>query len=168
MPMRLGVTDEVRPGKLASHFDDGTQNHLLSAYAECGLQQDVRWLGQPTGMAPPDLISVQDIICRVRPDAIIGVGIASGLIPIMDSVVHAAGLGCTRGAPRTRPRRRHRGRPTHHVARRDSRRRGDGERRAAWAASAETVLVLHAAGDETRFSNDTLHAWGELVSHTPT
>lgn len=165
MPMRLGVTEEVRPGTLAAHFDDGAQSHLLSVYAECGLQRDVRWLGQPTGMAPADLVSMQDIIHQIRPDAVIGVGVESGLIAYVDSVLHAIGMGSARilhlvddavaAAPSARITRRA-GMPADAAATIAAR---------LWAGTAETVLVLHAAGDAKRFNGATLAAWGKLVSH---
>jgi hypothetical protein len=62
LPMHLGITEQVRSGQLALHFDDGAQAHLQSVYAECALQREVSWLGQPVGVAPADLVSLQEII----------------------------------------------------------------------------------------------------------
>lgn len=165
MPMRLGITDEVRPGKLAAHFDDGAQSHLLSVYAECGLQRDVRWVGLPTGMAPTDLISVQEIIHQIRPDAVIGVGVEPGLIAYLDSVLQVAGPESARilhvaghavAATASTRITSMPGMPADATAVIAAR---------LWAGTAETVLVLHAAGDENHFCSATLAAWGELVSH---
>lgn len=163
MPMRLGVTDEVRPGKLAAHFDDGAQSHLLSVYAECGLQRDVRWLGQATGMAPADLSSVQDIIHQIRPDAVIGVGVERGLIAYVDSVLQAAGIGGARILHVADDAVTASARITGLVG---TPANADAPTAARlWAGTAETVLVLHAAGDAGRFNGATLAAWGKLVSH---
>lgn len=165
MPMRLGVTDEVRPGKLAAHFDDGAQSHLLSVYAECGLQHDVRWLGLPTGMAPTDLVSLQNIIHQIRPDAVIGVGVEPGLIGYIDSVLQATGIegarilhvpGDARAASASARIASMTGDATDISATNAAR---------LWIGTAETVLVLHAAGDARHFNRPTLTAWGELVSH---
>ena len=89
MPMHLGITGQVRPGRLSAQFDDGAQSYLMSVYAECGLRHDVRWLGLPTGVAPADLVSLQEIIHQVRPDAIISVGTERGLVGFVDSTAHA-------------------------------------------------------------------------------
>jgi cephalosporin hydroxylase len=165
MPMRLDVTEQVRPGKLAAHFDDGAQAHLLSVYAECGLQNDVRWLGQPTGVAPTDLVSMQAIIHQIRPDAIVAAGVEAGLTGFIDSVVQTVGIPGARilhvgeaeppGAPAARITTL-RGSPADAAivaAARD------------WLGGAEVVLVLHAAGGEQSFSLASLQAWGKLVSY---
>lgn len=164
MPMRLGVTEKVRPGNLAAYFDDGAQSNLHSVYAECGLQRDVRWLGLVTGMAPPDLLSLQEIIHQIRPDALIGVGIEAGLIGFIDSVLQAAAIDGARilhvntGI--------HTAATTSRITQLSAE---PGEVAAAaaaqWAGTAENVLVLHAAGNTRQFSLATLQTWGALVSH---
>jgi cephalosporin hydroxylase len=165
LPMRLGITEQVRPGQLALHFDEGAQAHLQSVYAECGLQRDVRWLGLPTGVAPADLISLQEIIHQIRPDAIVAVGAETGLIGFIDNTLHAVGSLATRvlcinpPAAATPPAARVtvlQGLP------------GDQHVLATarhWAGSAEIVLVLHAAGSAVSFSLASLQAYGALVSY---
>jgi cephalosporin hydroxylase len=165
LPMRLGVTEQVRPGQLALHFDEGAQAHLQSVYAECGLQRDVRWLGLPTGVAPADLISMQEIIHQIRPDAIIVVGAEAGLVGFIDNTLHAVDSPSTRILYINPP-------PA--VASPSSRvtvlqgLAGDPHILATarhWAGSAETVLVLHAAGSAASFSLASLQAYGALVSY---
>jgi len=165
LPMRLGVTEQIRPGQLALHFDEGAQSHLQSVYAECGLQRDVRWLGLPTGVAPADLINLQEIIHQIRPDAVIAVGAEAGLIGFIDNTVQAVDSPATRilyinspapAAPSSSRVTMLQGLP------------GDQHVLATarhWTGSAETVLVLHAAGPAPSFSLATLQAYGALVSH---
>jgi cephalosporin hydroxylase len=165
LPMRLGITEQVRPGQLALHFDEGAQAHLQSVYAECGLQRDVKWLGLPAGVAPADLVSVQEIIHQIRPDAIIAVGAEAGLVGFIDNTLHAVDCPATRilyinPPPATAPASSRvtmlQGLP------------GDQHVLATarhWAGSAEIVLVLHAAGSTASFSLASLQAYGALVSH---
>ena len=165
LPMHLGITDRVRPGQLALHFDDGAQSYLQSVYAECGLQHEVKWLGQPTGVAPADLVSLHEIIHLIRPDAVLAVGVEAGLVAFVDGMLSATdcaaarilhvdppaeGPGCSTrvttlqglpGEPHVLATARH------------------------WVGSAETVLVLHATGPLESFSPSTLQAYGELVSY---
>lgn len=163
LPMRLGITEQVRPGQLALHFDEGAQAHLQSVYAECGLQRDVRWLGLPTGVAPADLISLQEIIHQIRPDAIIAVGAEAGLIGFIDNTLHAVGSLATRilyinppptATPPARVTVLH-GPSAQHVL----------ATARHWAGSAEIVLVLHTAGSAASFSLASLQAYGALVSY---
>ncbi len=164
MPMRLGITSEVRPGQMALHFDEGAQTYLQSVYAECGLQRDVRWLGMPAGVAPADLLSLQEIIFQLRPDAVIAVGAEAGLVAFVDTCLQAAGLADARIL--------HAG-PTKATA---APARVTVLPGAAadplllatarhWLGSAESVLVLHATGPIGSFSVETLRAWGGLVSY---
>lgn len=164
LPMRLGITDRVRPGQLALHFDDGAQSHLQSVYAECGLQNDVRWLGLPTGVAPADLVSLQEIIHHIQPDAVIAVGAENGLIGFVDNLLHSLQIGTARilhinpptpAAPAARTTVLH-GPVTHDALLR---------RVHEWSTTAETVLVLHATGDSENFSLASLQAYGALVSY---
>ncbi|WP_426688351.1 CmcI family methyltransferase [Rhodanobacter ginsengiterrae] len=164
LPLRLGITDQIRPGQLALHFDEGAQTHLQSVYAECGLHNDVRWLGQPVGVAPADLISLQEIIQQVRPDAIVAVGVTTGLVGFIDDVLLAADLpasrvlhvdaqACTAASGRVTSLR---GLPLDPAIQAAVRH---------WLGSAETVLVLHAAGSAEAFSVASLQAYARLVSH---
>ena len=164
LPMRLGITERVRPGQLALHFDDGAQSYLQSVYAECGLQNDVRWLGQPTGVAPADLVSLQEIIFQVQPDAIIAVGAETGLVGFADSILLTMNVDAAR-VIFINP-------PSHFPANdRVTVLRGEIlDARLLRAVreccvGAETVLVLHATGPEENFSLATLEAYGSLVSY---
>lgn len=165
LPLRLGITDQVRPGQLAQHFDEGAQAHMQSVYAECGLQHDVRWLGQAAGVAPADLISVQAIIHELRPDAVVAIGAEAGLVGFIDTVLDALGPGAARilhvhppAPPALRPAR---------VTVLDG--RADDPQVLAtvqhWVGTAETVLVLLATGPAQGFSLPTMQAYAALVSY---
>lgn len=167
LPMRLDITGQIRPGQLALHFDDGAQSHLQSVYAECGLQHAVTWLGQPTGVAPADLASLQQIVHLLRPDAIVLTGAETGLVAFIDStllatenpaarILHVDPAAAAIARPSTARVTILHGSP------------GDPHILATarhWAGSAETVLVLHAANPDAAFSSATLQAWGTLVSY---
>jgi len=163
LPLRLGITEQIRPGQLALHFDEGAQTHLQSVYAECGLHNDTRWLGQPVGVAPADLVSLQGIIHQVRPDAIIAVGVQAGLVGFIDNILPAADLPASRvlhvhelaAAASTRVTSLP-GLPLDPVVLRTVRH---------WVGSAESVLVLHAAGSTEVFSIGSLQAYASLVSY---
>ncbi|MBB6245206.1 CmcI family methyltransferase [Rhodanobacter sp. A1T4] len=165
MPMHLGVTEQIRPGRLSAHFDDGAQSHLMSVYAECDLKRDVRWLGLPTGVAPADLVSIQEIIHQIRPDAVIAVGAEAGLVGFIDNTLQAVDivgariLHVTNSATSTTRSSRM---TSLHV-------RPDDPATVTyardWAGGAETVLVLHAVDSTDNFSPTTLQTWGQLVSH---
>lgn len=165
LPMYLGITEQVRPGQLALHFDEGAQAHLQSVYAECALQREVRWLGQPVGVAPADLVSLQEIIHQLRPDAVIVAGAEAGLVAFIDSMLNMIDATASRilhinpspatpawparvtalqglpGDPHVLATARH------------------------WVGSAETVLVLLATGPAGNFSLSTLRDYGVLVSY---
>lgn|GEM_PF-728425 len=166
LPMRLGVSDSVRRGQIATQFDEGAQTYLQSVYAECGLHESVQWLGLPVGVAPADLNNVQEIVYQLRPDAIVTIGAKVGLVTFIDDCLKATNnldarilnvepgaasmtLSSTRitslsgnpADPGTLATARH------------------------WTGSAETVLVLYATGSDTGFSVEGLEAWGTLVSY---
>jgi cephalosporin hydroxylase len=164
MPMHLGVTEQVRSGRLSAHFDDGAQSHLMSVYAECDLRRDVRWLGLPTGVAPADLISIQEIIHQIRPDAVIAVGAEAGLVGFIDNTLQAVDIIGGRILHMTNaatPPRASRVTSTH-VLPDDT---ATVARARDWAGGTETVLVLLAVDGTENFSPATLQAWGGLVSH---
>ena len=165
MPMHLGITEQIRPGRLSAHFDDGAQSHLMAIYAECDLKRDVRWLGLPTGVAPADLISIQEIIYQTRPDAVIVVGAEEGLVGFIDNTLHAVDIGGSRilhvthsttATPRS-------ARLTFLHAPPDDPATVTHARN--WAGGAETVLALFAVDSTDNFSPTTLKTWGDLVSH---
>lgn len=166
LPMRLGVTGRIRPGQLALHFDEGAQSHLQSVYAECGLQDDVTWLGQPTGVAPADLVSLHQIIHMLRPDAIVAAGAQPGLVAFIDSTLLAAGnmaarilhvdiAPATSIKPPVRVTLLHGSSDDPHVL----------ATVRHWVGSSETVLVLHAVDADTARAPATLQAFGALVSY---
>jgi cephalosporin hydroxylase len=93
LPISLGVTDRVRPGSLAQHFDSGAQRYLQSAYAECGLHRRTQWLGQTVDLAPADLVALENIIGRVRPARVITTCPKDGLIRFLVSMLELHGLG---------------------------------------------------------------------------
>ena len=131
-----------------------------------GLQPDGDGsLGLPTGVAPADLVSLQEIIHQVRPDAIISVGTERGLVGFVDSTAHAVGIDGARilhlahaeaAAPhsaRITPLHGAPDDPSSAAAARN------------WAATAEMVLVLLDVSGMEDVSPATLQAWGRLVSH---
>ena len=165
MPMHLSITGQVRPGRLSAQFDDGAQSYLMSVYAECGLHRDVRWLGLPTGVAPADLVSIQEIIHQIRPDAIIAAGTERGLVGFIDSTLQAVGVDGARvlHLARAEAAAPHSARvtPLHAVP-------DDPAAVAAardWTTIADMVLVLLDVGGMEDVSLATLQAWGKLVSH---
>ncbi len=96
LPMNLGVTPHVRPGILYQHFEEGAQAYAQSVYAECGLHRATHWLGRPVGMAPADLVNLQDILHRERPERILAVRCADGLIGFLNSLLSMLDLPDTR------------------------------------------------------------------------
>lgn len=164
LPLRLGVTDRVRPGQLALHFDEGAQTHLQSVYAECGLHDQVTWLGLPTGLAPADLVSVQQIIHQLRPDAVIAAGAERGLVAFIEGVLqatnnptarllHLTSSDTTESSPHT---------TTLHGSSADADLLATARH---WVGSAETVLVLYAADPGTTLASAAMRSWGALVSY---
>lgn len=165
LPMRLEVTGQVRQGQLSLHFDEGAQAYLQSVYAESGLQREVSWLGQPTGVAPADLISLQEITHQLRPDAVIAIGAQSGLTHFVASTLDAA---TCEGARILQVN------PPDEAASLPSRvgtfhgKPDDPQTLATlrhWVGSAESVLVLFAVEPAEYFTPATLQALGTLVSH---
>lgn len=163
LPLHLGVTERVRPGQLSMHFDDGAQAYLQSVYAECGLHRTVTWLGQSAGVAPADLVAIQQILHQLQPDAVIAAGVEAGLAGFIRDTLAADGNGArilhittsTSIPPAAHATVLH-GTPddphTLAIARQ-------------WTGSAENVLVLYAPMAQTSLTTPSLHAWGQLVSH---
>lgn len=165
VPARLEITEGVRAGQLSIHFDEGAQAYLQSVYAECRLQEDVNWMGAPTGVAPADLISLQEIIRQLRPDAIITVSIEAGLAIFLDhtlsmTVNEGARILCIDSLT-----------PATTLPHRITILQGDPDSPQTlataghWTGSAETVLVLYAANRQGTFSAASLHAYAALVSY---
>jgi len=165
LPMHLGITEQVRSGQLALHFDEGAQAHLQSVYAECALQREVRWLGQPVGVAPADLVSLQEIIQQVRPDAVIVVGAEAGLVAFIDNVLSMIDGAASR-ILHVNPPSAMSAWPARVTALQGL--PGDPHVLATvrhWVGSAEAVLVLQATGATETFSLSTLQDYGALVSY---
>ena len=165
LPMRLEVTEQVRQGQLSLHFDEGAQTYLQSVYGESGLQREVSWLGRPTGVAPADLISLQDIIHQVRPDAIITIGVQAGLTQFAASMLDAtacAGSRILQVNPADEATPAPAGISTLHGKPEDPRTLAALRH---WTGSAESVLVLFAVEPAEHFTQASLRALGTLVSH---
>jgi cephalosporin hydroxylase len=165
LPLRMGITGEVRRGQMPLHFDEGAQSYLQSVYAECGLQETVTWMGKPTGVAPADMQNIQDIIHELHPDAIIMVGASPGLIHYVDSLLQIVS---------DQPSRILAIAPTSNATimpRRCTVLPGRSDDNATiatarhWTGSAEKVVVLHATQPAECFSVTSLLAYGSLVSY---
>ncbi|RDS83403.1 CmcI family methyltransferase [Dyella psychrodurans] len=165
IPLRLGITGQIRPGQLPVHFDDGAQTYLQSVYAECGLQESVTWMGEPAGVAPADLMSLQEIIHQLRPDAIIAVGAEAGLIGFIDSTLCAMRSEGSRmlcvnpvslpAMPMSRLTVLHEQADDMHTL----------ATVRHWTGSAESVLVLYDVMRSETLSLASLQAYGALVSY---
>jgi len=91
-PARLGVTDTVRKGSLPLHFDGMSIANLQSVYVECGLHRLTKWGGHAVGVAPADIVEIQDIAVGVRPGRIVAVNAGFGVVNMLDSFLRMAGL----------------------------------------------------------------------------
>ncbi len=152
-------------GQLSLHFDEGAQTYLQSVYGESGLQHEVTWLGQSTGVAPADLVSLQDIIHQVRPDAVIAVGARAGLTHFVASMLDATACEGSRilqvNPPDESAAQPSRVSTFHGIP-------DDPHTLATlrhWTGSAESVLVLFAVEPAESFTQALLQALGTLVSH---
>jgi cephalosporin hydroxylase len=165
IPAQLPITAQIRPGRLPFQFDDGAQSYLHSIYAESSLKHSVTWLGQAVGAAPSDLISIQEIIHQLNPDAIVMVSTELGLVHFVQTVLDAVGNKKSRILHVSES---HAGTPSppsvkvlHGQA--DAPHTLSAVRQ--WTAAAETVLVLYAANLANVFSAESLRAYGSLVSY---
>ncbi len=93
-PARLGVTDKVRPAVLPVHFDDQAVEYLDAVYAESGLAAATTWRGAGVGVAPADLLALQDILCAQRPDAVVLVNAAPGLVKFVADLARLQATPC--------------------------------------------------------------------------
>ena len=91
-PARLGITDRVRPGIAPLHLGEMAADYLRSAYVECGLNQTSRWLGHDISLAPPDILAIQEIIHRQRPDRIVTVNAEPGVLHLADGALRLTDL----------------------------------------------------------------------------
>lgn len=161
LPMDAAITDRIRHGVAARHFDAGAREYLQSSWAECGLADDVTWLGQATGVAASDLNAIQKILCARHPDAIVAVGTQPGLVEFVaatldaghfaSQIIHVPPMSDL-GAPADG----NAGVARNAALQANVRRRLGG---------AENVLVVLACPAHTSLDVATLEAWGALVSH---
>lgn len=91
LPMRMGVTDKVRPINPEVLFDGGMRLYLQATYAEAALQRKSIWNGLPVAVSPADLISIQQIIRQTAPECIVVTGAEIGLVAFLDSILGMLG-----------------------------------------------------------------------------
>lgn len=91
----LGVTDRVRPRPANVQFDEEAQRYLQSAYVETGRHLEACWRGLAVGVAPTDLIDIQETLWRVRPDRVILCGVPAGLVGYVASILTGLDLDRT-------------------------------------------------------------------------
>lgn len=84
--IRMGLTREVRPMPLSRSVDDEMRQYLSSAYVESGGPERTLWLGQPTGVAPADLVAIQHILWERRPEIVLMSGASAGLVHFVHSL----------------------------------------------------------------------------------
>lgn len=96
VPLKFGVTSQVRTGVAELHFDEGARVYLQSAYAESGLHRETTWHGTKIGLAPADLLGIQEIIFEQRPAHIVTTSRDAGLPDFLLSVLDSMGLHGTR------------------------------------------------------------------------
>jgi cephalosporin hydroxylase len=95
-PARIGVTDQVRPGTASLHLDERAISYVQSAYVELGLHQNTTWLGRPLGIAPADVVNIQDIVFQTRPGRIITVNVQPAILHFLESILVITGLAGSR------------------------------------------------------------------------
>ena len=91
-PVKLGITDRVRPRSAAIQFDELAQQFAQAAYVETGRHRDTRWRGREVGVAPSDLIEIQEALWRVKPERIVMKETAAGLVDFVASLLPILGL----------------------------------------------------------------------------
>ncbi len=90
-PAQIGVTDEIRPAVLSTHFDDMATSYLISAYAEAGLHEKATWQGAALGVAPPDAFAMAAILQETRPSRVVAVNLPAGLLGFLQDAVRGTG-----------------------------------------------------------------------------
>ena len=94
-PAKLGVTTKVRPRLASIQFDEEAQQYLQSAYVETGRHLETRWRGLQVGVAPSDLIDLQEALWRVRPERLVLRAVAPGLVAFLAAILPGLGLSHT-------------------------------------------------------------------------
>ena len=94
-PANLGVTSRVRPRPASIQFDEEAQRYLQSAYVETGRHLETRWRGLQVGVAPSDLVDIQEVLWRVRPERLVLCGVSAGLAAYAASILQGLDLAAT-------------------------------------------------------------------------
>lgn len=92
---RLGLTGHIKPAGLIASFDPGMRSLARAAYVEADLHERTTWAGQGTGVAPADLVEIQQMLWSARPDVLICKNVAAGLVGFVASILPALGLAST-------------------------------------------------------------------------
>ena len=92
-PARLGITDRVRQAVLPIHYDEQAVSYLTAVYAESGLAESATWRGESLGVAPGDMLAIQEILHRQRVDCVLAVNASAGLLGFIADVQRLEGLG---------------------------------------------------------------------------
>lgn len=91
-PGTLGVTDRVRPCALEDAFEEDAQAFARTAYIESGQHRRVLWAGEAVDLAPADLLNIQEIMRRGRPDLVVVTDPRPGLAAFLESARMALDL----------------------------------------------------------------------------
>ena len=86
-PLRQGLSTQLRPRPLAIQFDEQAQRYLQSAYVETGRHRTARWCGREVGVAPTDMIDLQEALWRTRPEVIVMKDTAFALVDFVASLL---------------------------------------------------------------------------------
>ena len=89
----LGLTDKVRPIELPIEFDHWMRANLRGVYAEAGMRHKTLWAGQPTDIAPADLVEIQQMLWSVKPEVVILKNVAPGLTAFCAAVLRTLEIG---------------------------------------------------------------------------
>lgn len=90
--VRLGLTSAIRGVPLSHALDEGARGYIRSAYVETGSYRASLWAGQPTGVAPADLLEIQQMLWNDRPDVLVLDDVAPGLLCYILSILPAIKL----------------------------------------------------------------------------
>lgn len=87
-PLFAGVplTNELRRRSALHDFTRNRRTHVLSRYVEDG-SAHTEWLGESIDLFPADLIAIQEIIQRVRPDCVVMPNASRGLVNFVGSML---------------------------------------------------------------------------------
>ncbi len=91
-PACVGVTTELRPAELSTHFDRSAGDYLVSVYAEAALHDRAAWRGESLGVAPPDALAIASILHEIRPSRVVAVNLRPGLTAMLRDVMQLEGI----------------------------------------------------------------------------